>query len=67
MLFNESFAGANEREGAEIGYQIVRALLETQIKVLFVTHRFDFADRFRRQEPGSTHGWPRAADAPAAR
>jgi hypothetical protein len=54
MLFNESFAGTNEREGSEIGYQIVRALLEAQITVLFVTHRFDFAERFRRQEPGST-------------
>jgi hypothetical protein len=54
MLFNESFAGTNEREGSEIGYQIVRALLEAQIKVLFVTHRFGLADRFRRQEPGST-------------
>jgi hypothetical protein len=47
MLFNESFAGTNEREGAEIGYQIVRALLEAQVKVLFVTHRYALADRFR--------------------
>jgi hypothetical protein len=54
MLFNESFAGTNEREGSEIGYQIVLALLEAQITVLFVTHRFDFAERFRRQQPGST-------------
>lgn len=49
MLFNESFAGTNEREGSEIGYQVVRALLDARIKVFFVTHRFDFADRFRRQ------------------
>ncbi|MGH3390460.1 MAG: MutS-related protein [Actinomadura sp.] len=54
MLFNESFAGTNEREGSEIGYQIVRALLEADIKVLFVTHRFDFADRFHRQHADST-------------
>jgi hypothetical protein len=50
MLFNESFAGTNEREGAEIGYQIVRALLESRIKVFFVTHRYELADRFRRQD-----------------
>jgi MutS domain V len=50
MLFNESFAGTNEREGAEIGYQIVRALLETQITVFFVTHRYALADRFRREQ-----------------
>jgi DNA mismatch repair ATPase MutS len=54
MLFNESFAGTNEREGAEIGYQIVRALLEAQIKVLFVTHRYALADRFRRQYASAT-------------
>ena len=53
MLFNESFAGTNEREGSEIGYQVVRALLDADIKVLFVTHRFEFADRFRRQHAGS--------------
>ena len=49
MLFNESFAGTNEREGSEIGDQVVRALLERRIKVFFVTHRYEFADRFRRQ------------------
>jgi MutS-like protein len=54
MLFNESFAGTNEREGSEIGHQVVRALLEAQVKVFFVTHRFDFADRFHRQHADST-------------
>jgi DNA mismatch repair ATPase MutS len=49
VLFNESFAGTNEREGSEIGYQVVRALLEAQVKVFFVTHRYSFADSFRRQ------------------
>ena len=54
MLFNESFAGTNEREGSEIGYQVVRALLDAQIKVFFVTHRYDFADRFRREHAPTT-------------
>ena len=54
MLFNESFAGTNEREGSEIACQIVRALLDAQIKVFFVTHRFGFADRFRRQHAPTT-------------
>jgi DNA mismatch repair ATPase MutS len=53
-LFNESFAGTNEHEGSEIGYQVVRALLEAQVKVLFVTHRYSFADRFRRQHAPAT-------------
>jgi DNA mismatch repair ATPase MutS len=54
MLFNESFAGTNEREGSEIGYQIVRALLDAEIKVLFVSHRFGFAEHFRREHARST-------------
>lgn len=54
VLFNESFAATNEREGSEIGRQVVRALLESDVRVFFVTHQFDFADSFRRQQPGST-------------
>jgi DNA mismatch repair ATPase MutS len=54
ILFNESFAATNEREGSEIGRQVVRALLEAGIRVYFVTHQFDFADSFRRQRPDST-------------
>ena len=54
MLFNESFAGTNEREGSEIGHQVVRALLDAKVKVFFVTHRFDFAERFRSQRAHST-------------
>jgi MutS domain V len=54
VLFNESFAGTNEHEGSEIGYQVVRALLDAQIKVFFVTHRFEFADRFHHQHARCT-------------
>lgn len=43
LLFNESFAATNEREGSEIARQIVCALLETRVKVFFVTHRYEFA------------------------
>jgi DNA mismatch repair ATPase MutS len=43
VLFNESFAGTNEREGSEIGRQMVRALLERGVSVMFVTHQFDLA------------------------
>jgi DNA mismatch repair ATPase MutS len=54
VLFNEAFAGTNEQEGSEISYQIVRALLDAQIEVFFVTHRFGFADRFRREQGSAT-------------
>ena len=46
VLLNESFASTNEREGSEIARQIVRALLETGVKVLYVTHMFDLAQGF---------------------
>jgi hypothetical protein len=46
VLFNESFASTNEREGSEIARQIVRALLETGVKVFYVTHMFDLAHGF---------------------
>jgi len=45
VLFNESFASTNEREGSEIARQIVGALLEARVRVLFVTHLYDFACR----------------------
>jgi hypothetical protein len=38
VLFNESFAATNEREGSEIARRIVEALCERRIKVAFVTH-----------------------------
>jgi DNA mismatch repair ATPase MutS len=46
VLFNESFAATNEREGSEIARQIVSALLEKRVKVYFVTHLYEFARGF---------------------
>jgi DNA mismatch repair ATPase MutS len=46
LLFIESFAATNEREGSEIARQIVSALLEKHIKVFFVTHLYEFAHGF---------------------
>jgi DNA mismatch repair ATPase MutS len=50
VLFNESFAATNEREGSEIAHQIIRALVEQRIKVFFVTHLYAFAHRFYDQK-----------------
>jgi len=43
VLFNESFAATNEREGSEIARQIVRALMERGVRVIYVTHLIEFA------------------------
>lgn len=46
VLCNESFAATNEREGSEIARQVVKALLERGISVVFVTHMYDLARSF---------------------
>jgi DNA mismatch repair ATPase MutS len=46
VLFNESFAATNEREGSEVARQIICALLEKRIKVFYVTHLYEFAHGF---------------------
>ena len=43
LLFNESFAATNDREGSAIARQIVCALLEKRIKIFVVTHLYEFA------------------------
>lgn len=50
MIFNESFATTNEREGSEIHYQIVKALIENEVEVFTVTHLTTFANMFREQQ-----------------
>jgi DNA mismatch repair ATPase MutS len=53
VLFNESFAATNEREGAEIARQIISALVEKRIEVFFVTHLYEFAHGVYRQKIGN--------------
>ncbi len=43
VLLNESFASTNAREASEIAQQIIRALLDAGVKVVYVTHLFDLA------------------------
>ena len=50
MLFNESFASTNEREGSEIARQIVTALLERRVKVVFVTHQYRVCSQLSGRE-----------------
>ena len=49
LLFNESFASTNEREGSEIASNIVNALLDRNVKIFFVTHLYQFAHFFARK------------------
>lgn len=54
VLLNESFASTNEREGSQIARQIVKALLERRVKVMYVTHLYDLAEGFYRSPLGPT-------------
>jgi hypothetical protein len=51
VLFNESFAATNEREGSEIARQIVGALLDAGVRVFYVTHMYDLAESLCRGRP----------------
>lgn len=54
VLFNESFAATNEREGSEIARQIVKALLENRVKIFYVTHLYELAHSFQEKQNGDT-------------
>jgi len=49
VLFNESFAATNDREGSEIARQIAEALLDSGVRVAFVTHLYEFAYRLLKE------------------
>jgi hypothetical protein len=54
LLCNESFASTNEREGSEIARQIIRALAESGIRIVFVTHMYDLAESCYTRGGGGT-------------
>jgi DNA mismatch repair ATPase MutS len=49
LLCNESFASTNEREGSEIARQVVHAMVDKDIRVIFVTHMYELAHAFHAQ------------------
>lgn len=53
ILFNESFAATNEREGSEIARQIITALLATGVRALYVTHMYELAHAFYTSHLGN--------------
>lgn len=54
VLLNESFATTTEKEGSVIAYDIIRALRESGVKVLTVTHLLSFAKRMHEETEGKT-------------
>lgn len=52
LLSNESFASTNEREGAELGRQMLEAMRERGIRVACVTHLYSLAHRLHEGRRG---------------
>ena len=55
LFANESFASTNEREGSDIGEEVLGALNSAGVKVLLVTHLYDLAERLRRDHVDGVH------------
>jgi DNA mismatch repair ATPase MutS len=55
VLFNESFAATNDREGSEVAGQIVRALRDSGVEVFYVTHLSDFARALWEEKSPAAH------------
>ena len=56
LLLNESFATTTEKDGSVIAYDIIRALKESGVRILTVTHLLSFARRIHEEakdDPGS--------------
>lgn len=49
VLLNESFASTNEREGARIARQIVEGLIDSGLRVVSVTHLYEFSHSLAAQ------------------
>lgn len=54
LLGNESLASTNEREGSEIARQVIRALTEAGVRIVFVTHMYDLASRYYAERDSRT-------------
>lgn len=50
ILLNESFSSTNEREGSDIAGQVISALLDSNVRVLVVTHLYDLATTLQSRE-----------------
>ena len=46
LLLNEFLSSTNEKEGSEIAHQIVKALVESGVSVMYVTHMYTLARKF---------------------
>ncbi|MEM3671218.1 MAG: DNA mismatch repair protein MutS [Thermoprotei archaeon] len=54
VLFNESFSSTNAVEGARIAEQVIDALINLGVRVVYVTHIFELGEIYRNKNPEGT-------------
>lgn len=54
LLCNESFASTNEREGAQIAGEVLRALCRVGVTVVFVSHLYELTQGFYEEHRDDT-------------
>ena len=54
LLSNESFAATNEREASDIADEFIHAMNDIDVRIVFVTHLYDLAHRYRQQHADKT-------------
>jgi hypothetical protein len=54
VLFNESFATTYELEGTRIAANVVKALVDADVTVVYVTHMYALVEWFAESVPGAT-------------
>ena len=54
LLCNESFGSTNEREGSLLAEEVVRALVDAGVRVVFVTHLHELARSLYRERAPTT-------------
>jgi len=54
LMCNESFAATNEREGSDIAAEVIRAMNDADIRVVFVTHMYDLSHRYEDEHTDKT-------------
>ncbi len=49
IILNESFQSTDEHEGSKIGFEIIKALRDSNVRVILVTHMYDLATLIKKE------------------
>lgn len=49
IMLNESFQSTDEHEGSKIGFEIIKAFRDSNVRVILVTHMFDLATLLKKE------------------